>query len=246
MPKGYKHLTLKQRCQIFELKAIGLLQFQIAKKIGISPSTISREFKRNSGESGYEIWQSRYRSEQRRKNASSSPRKITSKIMGRIDKHLQEQWSPEQISGRLKLENILVSHEWIYQYIWKNKSLGGTLYKHLRHSGKKYKKRSGKAGRSCIPNRVDIKDRPSIVEDKSRIGDWEGDTIIGKNHKGALLSYVDRKSKMTILEKLLNKKAAPVTEKTIERFKKIQDKCLTITFAMSKATKIVFSMLLIL
>jgi len=235
MPKGHKHLTFKQRCQIIELKSMGFLQKDIAKEIEVSSSTISRELKRNSHENGYTILRANYRAINRRKYANGLRKKITKEIIEKIKGCLMKQWSPEQISGRLKLkENISVSHEWIYQYIWKNKQNGGMLYKNLRRSGKKYNKRSGKAGRGCIPNRVDIKERPSVVEDKSRIGDWEGDTIVGKKHKGAILSYVDRKSKMTILEKLLGRKAIPVTQKTIKRFKKIKNKCLTITYDNGK------------
>ena len=82
---------------------------------------------------------------------------------------------PEQIAGRFKLAGNSISHETIYRHIWKDKSFGGTFYKHLRHSGKKYNKRfSVTAGRGYIPNRVDIDERPKIVEQKTRIGDWEG------------------------------------------------------------------------
>ena len=144
---------------------------------------------------------------------------MTPELIAHIEDKLREKWSPEQISGRLKNENILISHERIYQHIWADKKRGGLLYKHLRHSGRKYNKRSsGKAGRGCIPHRVDIKDRPSIVETKSRIGDIEGDLIIGAEHQGALLTYVDRHSKFTKITKLPNKTAEAVrvgTEKSL-------------------------------
>ena len=78
---------------------------------------------------------------------------------------------------------VFISHERIYQHVWKDKKDGGTLYLHLRHSGKKYNRRKGRnSGRGLIPNRVDIDQRPPIVAAKSRIGDWEADTIIGANH----------------------------------------------------------------
>jgi IS30 family transposase len=121
-------------------------------------------------------------------------------------------WSPEQISGRLKEQGkASISHEAIYQYIWENKRSGGILFKQLRHKGKKYNKRSsGKAGRGCIPNRVDITERPEIVEQKSRIGDWEGDTVISAVSKTALLTVVDRHSKFTRIKKIGRKTAANV------------------------------------
>jgi transposase, IS30 family len=102
------------------------------------------------------------------------------------EKLTQEQWSPDQISGRLAKDGVAcISHERIDQHVWKDKKDGGKLYLHLRHSGKKYNRRQGKnSGRGLIPNRVDIDQRPAVVAAKSRIGDWEADTIIGANHKG--------------------------------------------------------------
>ena len=117
--------------------------------------------------------------------------------------------SPDQISGRLAKDGVaFISHERIYQHVWKDKKDGGTLYLHLRHSGKKYNRRKGKnSGRGLIPNRVDIDQRPPIVAAKSRIGDWEADTIIGANHKGVVMSHVERTSKYTKLAKLPDKNA---------------------------------------
>ena len=142
------------------------------------------------------------------------------------------QWSPEQISGRLKRFHgeKAISHEMIYRYIWDDKQRGGELYKNLRHNGKKYNKRGSKnAGRGFIPNRIDIDQRPLIVEEKSRIGDWEIDTIIGKNHKGAIVSMVDRHSKFTMLAKVSRKTAYEVEEALITRLSQVQDFVYTIT-----------------
>ena len=92
----------------------------------------------------------------------------------------------------------MVSHEWIYRHMWKDRDAGGTLSRHLRHRGKKRNSRArGQAGRGCIPGRVDISERPE--EEKSRVGDWEGDTIMGARHRGAALSLVDRASRFTFL-----------------------------------------------
>ncbi len=109
------------------------------------------------------------------------------------------------------------------------------MYQHLRHNGKKYNKRSsGKAGRGCIPNRVDIDERPPVVEDKARIGDWEGDTIIGSNHRGAIVSYVDRCSKFTLLKMLENRTAELVTQATIDKLGQGTLPVLTITYDNGK------------
>jgi len=136
---------------------------------------------------------------------------MTPKLIEFIKSKLKEGWSPEQISGLLKENNIYISHETIYRYIWNDKKCGGKLYMYLRRRGKKYTSRGQKnAGRGCIPNRVDISERPTIVDKKSRIGDWEGDTIIGANQQGVILSLVDRKSKITLLEPMNGKHADQV------------------------------------
>ena len=140
-----------------------------------------------------------------------------------------------EIVDRLKIEEVLISHETIYRMVWADKRAGGILYKYLRHHGKRYNKRSsGKAGRGCIPGRIDISERPKIVEEKSRIGDWEGDTIIGAKHQGAIVSYVDRHSKFTLLKKIERKEAALVVAATLEKMKDLPHKVETITFDNGK------------
>jgi IS30 family transposase len=189
-----------------------LTQKQIAKKLEVSPATISRELKRNTGLKGYRYKQAHDKATVRRIKASGAAKRMTPEVLELIMQMLNSKWSPEQISGRLKLDSIFISHESIYRYIWQDKKNGGSLYKGLRRSGKKYNRRnSGKAGRGCIPNRIDIKERPSSVELKEAIGDWEGDTIIGAKHKGAIVSMVDRKSKFTKLRLSANKTAELVT-----------------------------------
>lgn len=218
MPKGYQHVTRDQRCQIYAFKSMDMSLRNIAKKIGKNVSTISREISRNTGLRGYRINQADSRACERRSNASKSPKKLTDELKTQIECKLLEDWSPDQISGRFKLDGNSISLETIYQHIWRDKRAGGQLYKHLRHNGKKYNKRSyGKAGRGCIPNRIDITMRPSIVEEKSRVGDWEGDTIISAGSRSAILSYVDRYSKFTLLKKIGKKTAENVRQATAEK-----------------------------
>ncbi len=137
----------------------------------------------------------------------------------------------------MRLDNIQISHETIYQYIKKQRALGSNLYKNLRHKGKKYCTRKEKtSGRGLIANRVDITKRPIIVDGKSRIGDWETDTIIGKNHEGAIVSLVDRRSKYVVLQKVESRKANEVKDCIIKCLRKIPLKYRqTVTFNHGKA-----------
>lgn len=118
-------------------------------------------------------------------------------------------WSPEQASGRLYQEQgIKISPEWIYLYIYTDKAQGGDLHKHLRGQ-KPYRKRyaSGQDRRGQLKDRVSIEERPAVVDQRKRIGDWEGDTIIGGGRRGALVSLVERKSSFTLIDKIARKTA---------------------------------------
>ena len=200
--KGYRHLTYEDRCQIYTLNKSGMSNSDISIELKVDRSTIGRELKRNAGDNGYRFKQAHNLSILRRINAGTGAKKLKGDTLNFVeDKLINHQWSPEQISGFMKKNlDTRVSHELIYQHVWRDKHNGGKLYKNLRHGSKKYNKRSGKnAGRGVIPGRVDIDERPKIVESKNRLGDWELDTIIGKNHNGAIVSMVDRASKFTKL-----------------------------------------------
>ena len=232
MPKGYHHLTRDQRCQLYTLKKRGDSVSVIADELGVHRSTIYREQKRNTGKRGYRFKQAHEKALQRRHIASSQKQKMTNATISIIKEKLGLQWSPVQISGWIKGQAGMtaVSHETIYQYVWSDKRKGGTLYKEFRHTEKKYNKRSkGAAGRGCIPNRVDIKERPAIVEEKARLGDWELDTIIGAGHSGAIVSIVDRASKLTMLVKTSGKTAQEVTKALLSRLSPIKEYVHTLT-----------------
>lgn len=225
MPQGYHHLTYDQRCQIYALKKSGKNQVEIAMLVETTQSTISKELKRNNGKKGYRYKQAHAKSLQRRYLISSVRRKMTSNTVSLVEKMLYEnEWSPEQISGRLKLTHkISISHESIYLHVWNDKRNGGGLYKKLRRIGKKYNKRRGKlAGRGLIPNRVGIENRPIEVETKVRVGDFEADTIVGANHRGAIVSLVDRKTKITFLGLISGPKSDETADLIIEKLKPIK------------------------
>lgn len=216
MTQNYKQLTYEQRCQISILKKRGDSQRQIAEAIGVSQSTVSRELARNTGLRGYRYKQAQEQAEKRRKEASK-PTKMTADMIETIESKLRIEWSPEQISGWLLEEREqLISHESIYLHIWADKQSGGSLYRYLRRQGKKYdKRRNGKSTRGQIKNRVSIDDRPEIVEEKSRVGDWEIDTMIGKGHSGALVTIVERATNFTLSAQVDSKSAANVSRAAI-------------------------------
>ena len=233
------HLTLDERCLIFGLKSSNFSLRGIAKQLSVNVSTISRELARNSSNdsSGSKLYSpsiadSNYR--RRRKNFVI-PRSLTSEVRTKIISGLSKYFSPVQISGSLKKDGIYISHETIYKFIWNDKRDGGRLFEKLRRKGRKYNKRgSVNAGRGLIPGRVDISERDPIVETKSRIGDFEADTIIGADHKGAIVSLVDRKTKFAMFELVPDKTMESVAAAIIKMLKPIKDNVLTITFDNGK------------
>lgn len=213
--RHYTQLTREQRYQISALLDNNLTQTEIAKTLGVHKSTISRELKRNTGKRGYRPKQAHEFTEERIKQRSKN--RFIEPIWGVVNLFIKIDWSPEQISKRLaKLGILKVSHERIYQHIFADKLQGGSLYKHLRCQ-KKYKRRlGGKDRRGQIVNRVSIDLRPDLVNTKERAGDWELDTIIGKNHKQAAVTIVDRKMKITLAKKVDHKDAESVKNAIIE------------------------------
>ena len=222
MSKNYNQLGLEQRYQIQALLAANNTQKEIAAILGVHPSTICRELKRNIARRGrtsgeYVADNAQRKTIQRHKD---KPKHIIldDKLKEKI-KHLLivEKWSPELISKCAP--GPMVSHEWIYQWIWEckqsNKSIDKKfilLYKHLKHSRRHRKRGNLKDNRGIIPNRTPIECRPEIINKRRRIGDIEVDLMMGKNHKGAVLVMTDRASLITRLHKLKNKTSAAVNQ----------------------------------
>ena len=202
MAEAYQQLTLEERSQLSILRQCGFSTREIADRLDRHRSTIHREVQRNSGGRGYSHRQAHGMAVERRRAASSVARKVTEEMLAVIEGRLKENWSPEQISGRMHLKGWpTVSHTRIYSHIHEDRRNGGDLITFTRRRGKKpNRKGAAHSGRGRILNRVDISERPAVVEEKQRIGDWEGDTIHGKLHDGAILSLVDRMSKYVVLE----------------------------------------------
>ncbi len=232
MPKGYQHLTQDKRCQIYAFKKSGKNQMEISKEVNVSQSTVCREIQRNSGKKGYRHKQAHEKTLKRRLEASLCIKKMTGNVLFLAEKMLvNDQLSPEQISGRLSFEyKTSISHETVYKHIWNDKHSGGNLYKNLRRSGKKYNKRAGKlAGRGLIPNRVDIDSRPAEVNAKNRVGDFEGESIIEAQHQSSILSLVERKTRVTLLRLLSGPKAHETARAIVEKLEPIKNFVKTIT-----------------
>jgi transposase, IS30 family len=226
---AYHQLTLELRYQIYAFKKAGFNQSQIAAEIGFSKSSISRELRRNRGCRGYRPKQAHSLAQARRQSIKNAT-KTEPAIWHMVESLIVKDFSPEQISGYLKAQGeSAASHERIYQHIYTDKQQGGVLYKHLRLK-KRRRKRYGKYDkRGQIPNRKSIDERPDVVAQRERVGDWEADTIIGKNHNQAIVSLVERKSKLIRLEKVTRKTDEAVRWATIRALKPLSDKVHTIT-----------------
>ena len=210
----YKQLTSEQRYTISVLLQNRTKQKEIAKAINVSPSTVSREIRRNSGVRGRYNWETAQANAVQTKRKKPGNHSINKDVMEEA-RHLlvTEQWSPEQISGVLAKDGKYISHETIYRMIRKDKAEGGTLYKHCRH---KLKRRARPVGsrRISIPNRTSISERPAEVDGK-RFGDFEMDTIVGRGNHGAIVTLIERSTNMLFMRKLKKGKNAKDLARTV-------------------------------
>ena len=210
----YKQLTSEQRYTISVLLQNRTKQKEIAKAINVSPSTVSREIRRNSGVRRHYNWETAQANAVQTKRKKPGNHSINKDVMEEA-KHLlvTEQWSTEQISGVLAKDGKYISHETIYRMIRKDKAEGGTLYKHCRH---KLKRRARPVGgsRISIPNRTSISERPAEVDGK-RFGDFEMDTIVGRGNHGTIVTLIERSTSMLFMRKLKKGKNAKELARTV-------------------------------
>lgn len=245
MSKNYKQLSLEQRYQIEALIKAGISQKLIAKQLGVNASTISRELMRNTARRGRTAGEYHASIAERKavNRHKGKPKRVkfTDQIKHTVSRYLiHDRWSPELISNCAP--GIPLSHEWIYQWIWKCKHSNTAeslqykdLYKYLRHGRRKRKRGNKKDNRGVIANRTPISERPSIVAKRKRLGDIEVDLMMGKNHKGALLVMTDRASLQTRLKKLKTKESGEVKKAVIASLKRNKYEAKTLTFDNDKA-----------
>jgi len=211
------------------LTKIGYGPREVAKELEVHKSTISRELSRNTGERGYRPKQADEKARERREQVTPKKR-ITAETWEIVEEKVCQDWSPEQISGWLKKnQEVRISHEWIYQYILADQQADGKLYTHLRQHGKRRKRYGMYERRGNLPNRVSIEERPELVEQRERLGDWEIDTLVGKGHRGALVSLVERKSRYTLLQPVIQRLANLVADATISLLHPFTNSVHTIT-----------------
>jgi transposase, IS30 family len=235
MPNNhYKRLTYEQRYTIDRLLRNGSSQKEIAEIIGVHPSTISRELRRAG------MNRENYHRLTAQKDADSqewSGYRVDPELLKLAETKLrEEQWSPQQISAVFAKQGIgRISHETLYQHIYRDKNAQGTLHTHLRHRCKSYRKRGlGRERRGRLTGQVMIDERPAIVETRSRIGDWEMDTIIGRPGGKVLVTMVERKSRYTLIGLADSKEAKHVSLQLYENLIIHRAKLETMTFDNGK------------
>ena len=226
---NYKHLSQIERYQIYSLMKANQSIPQIAEQLGRHKSTISRELGRNKGCRGYRPKQA-CELALNRSQGSCNAREVEPWVKREADVLLDLQWSPEQIAGKLS-----VSHETLYLHVYADKANGGKLWKNLRCQKQKRKRYAGgQDRRGQIPNRRPLSERPGHIEDRKQVGHWEGDTLIGANHKQAIVTVVERKSGYVMNAKVENKTADLVSAAIVNRLKPFGAKVKTLTFDNGK------------
>jgi IS30 family transposase len=230
----YSRLTRQQRYTIESTLRKGYSQKSIAEAIGVHPSSVSRELRRGGMNRSSYCYVAAQRAVDSREWKGV---RISPELWQRVEEKLcGQQWSPQQISATLAISGGgRVSHEAIYQHIYRDKKCGGKLHYHLRHRCKSYRRRgAARESRGRIKNQVMIDERPAVVEERSRIGDWEMDTIIGRPGGKVLVTMVERKSRYTLIGLAENKEGLEVTGRLLEALVVHRDKVETMTFDNGK------------
>ncbi|NSL56873.1 IS30 family transposase [Uliginosibacterium aquaticum] len=210
----YHQLTREERYSITGLQRVGFSQAEIARQMGRSPSTISRELRRNST-----THDGRYRAEKAHKYARARRRRARRRSWfspaqwQKVESLLRQKWSPEQISGSLRVsEEWSISHEAIYRYILRDKKAGGSLFKCMRIMPKLRRKRyNSKDSRGVLAGKRHISERSEAIEQRLQIGHWEGDTVIGQDKHHCILTLLERKTGYAVIKKLSARTTEQVT-----------------------------------
>jgi IS30 family transposase len=225
---SYRRVTREDRLRIKDGLDAGLSKTELADKLGFHKATIGREISRNKGGRGYRPKQAHLMAVAR-EESKHGPYKMNPVIMGLITERLELKWSPEQISNRLRLEGEpTVSTETIYKFIQEDQKNGGELWRNLRRARRTRKKRFRREdGRGKIKNARSISKRPKKANKRKKLGHWERDLMVGKNHKAVVLVITDRKSRFNKFRKLNGKYAKKVTKETITALRDLPKRTMT-------------------
>ena len=232
--RPFSHLTSLQRMQIEKYLSSGFSQRKIAGMLGVNPSTISREVRRNRDqESEYAAPVAENKASVRRRKASLRPRKVTDRHIEHIQERMYLGESPDVISHRAP-PHLRLSTTWIYEVADRQIQLGDEDDEWKDSFLRKYKPRHGRkrkaAGVSLIPQRQDIDKRPAHVETRKQFGHWEADTVIGKNHEGTVLTLVERKTRFLVSCPLRNKSKVEVAAAIVRELMPMKEGVRSITF----------------
>ncbi len=226
---SYHHLTMDERNVIYRMHWLGHNDAEIARCLGRHRSSIGRECKRNADQDGrYNPGHAQTLANVRRRAHLRRPKTGNGRLMGYVQRRLQDHWSPEQIAGRLSaqppadLQDASISHTTIYRWIWADPERTRQLRPFLRIARKPRRKPYGKPSRQGqIPGKRSIDERPQEANERTRLGDWEGDTMVGKGRRGFLLTCVDRASRYLIARKLNACAAEPVAEQLQQTIRRL-------------------------
>jgi transposase, IS30 family len=225
--RPYHQLTREQRYQIYALRRMGHSGGEIAQVIGVHKSTVSREVRRNRGRRGYRPQLAQHLAQARKPHCRM---RIAPERWRQVEQLLRQDWSPEQIVGRLRREGQAgPSHTWIYRYVWQDHRTGGDLAGHLRCRKQKRKHYGGVDRRGIWPRGRSIEERPALVDARQRLGDWEADTLLGRNLRVALLTLTERKSRFTLLGFLPGRSAGVLQQVLLRLLTPFGDKLYTLT-----------------
>lgn len=224
---AYRQLTLEQRYLIYKLMKAGYRQVRIAQMVGVHPSSISRELRRNVNRRGYRPRMAHRLALKRRR----IPRRCQILTCSRrvwIRHYLRRGWSPDQIAGRFRREGrFAVSYQTVYRYLYTDRQSGGQLYRHLRRKGIPYRRR--RLGAAPIQNRRFIEERPACVDQRQRIGDWELDTMVSGDGRPAIVTMVDRVSQLVMMKRVERLSSRQVAYAIIGRLRSVKRKVHTLT-----------------
>jgi IS30 family transposase len=225
---SYTHINAQERYVIYHLLLWGLSHREIGRRLHRHHTSIGREANRNGRHhSCYWNEPAQRWADERKHKARHNRKRDHKRLYNYVIHRIKKDWSPEEIVGRLEFDypadkTMRISPEGIYRWIYQDAKGQGYLYQHLRrHHKKRRKQRKYGSLRGFIPDRVSIHERPTIVEARARIGDWEGDTVEGEKGTEHVATHVDRKSRFLIATKLSDKKSGTMADKTIKLFHKI-------------------------